>query len=29
MGMRRERPHPAPPIVGNLLIVFDIEFPQE
>ena len=28
MGMRRERPHPAPPIVGNLLIVFDIEFPK-
>ena len=28
MGMRRERPHPASPIVGNLLIVFDIEFPK-
>ena len=29
MGMRREKQHPAPPIVGNLLIVFDVEFPSE
>ena len=29
MGMRRVKPHPASPIVGNLLIVFDIEFPTE
>ena len=29
MGMRRERPHPAPPMVGNLIIVFDVEFPDE
>ena len=27
MGMRRERSHPAPPMVGNLMIVFDVEFP--
>ena len=26
--MRRERNHPAPPIMGNLLIVFEVEFPQ-
>ena len=29
MGMRRERQHPAPPITGNLIIVFDIIFPEE
>lgn len=29
MGMRRTKPHPAPPIVGNLLIVFDVEFPTD
>ena len=29
MGMRRERQHPAPPMVGNLIIVFDVVFPNE
>ena len=29
MGMRRERQHPAPPIIGNLIIVFDVIFPEE
>lgn len=29
MGMRRERQHPAPPMVGNLIIVFDVVFPDE
>lgn len=29
MGMRRERQHPAPPMVGNLMIVFDVVFPTE
>lgn len=29
MGMRRERPHPAPQMVGNLMIVFDVEFPTQ
>jgi DnaJ-class molecular chaperone len=29
MGMRRERQHPAPPIVGNLIIVFDVVFPDK
>ena len=29
MGMRRERRHPAPPMVGNLIIVFDVVFPDE
>lgn len=28
MGMRRERRHPASPIVGNLIIKFDIKFPE-
>jgi DnaJ family protein A protein 2 len=28
MGMRRERRHPAPPVVGDLIIVFDIVFPD-
>ena len=28
MGMRRERNHPAPPIMGNLQIVFEVEFPE-
>jgi len=28
MGMRRERPHPAPPLVGDLIILFDIVFPD-
>ena len=27
MGMRRKRPHPASPIVGDLIIGFDIKFP--
>lgn len=27
MGMRREQPHPASPIAGNLKIVFEVEFP--
>ena len=29
MGMKRERPHPASPIVGNLIIKFEIIFPDE
>ena len=29
MGMRRERQHPAPPMVGNLMIIFDVVFPDE
>ena len=29
MGMRREKQHPAPPVVGNLLVVFDVEFPEK
>ena len=29
MGMKRERPHPASPIVGNLIIKFIIDFPSE
>ena len=28
MGMRRERAHPASPIVGNLIIKFEIDFPD-
>ena len=28
MGMKRERRHPASPIVGNLIIKFDIKFPE-
>ena len=28
MGMRRERKHPAPPIIGDLIIDFTIEFPE-
>ena len=28
MGMRRERRHPAPPLAGNLIITFDITFPD-
>ncbi len=28
MGMRRERRHPAPPLAGNLIITFDIKFPD-
>ena len=27
MGMKRVRPHPAPPLVGKLLICFEIEYP--
>ena len=27
MGMRRSRPHPASPIVGDLIIKFEITFP--
>jgi DnaJ-class molecular chaperone len=27
MGMRRERRHPAPVMIGNLIITFDIKFP--
>ncbi len=27
MGMKRERPHPASPMVGNLIIAFDVKFP--
>ena len=27
MGMRRELPHPASPLLGDLIIVFDVEFP--
>ena len=27
MGMKRVRPHPAPPMVGNLLICFNIIYP--
>jgi DnaJ-class molecular chaperone len=29
MGMKREKPHPAPPIIGDLIIVFEVEFPNE
>lgn len=29
MGMKRERPHPASPMVGDLIIKFEIEFPTE
>jgi DnaJ-class molecular chaperone len=29
MGIRRERQHPAPPMVGNLIISFKIKFPEE
>lgn len=28
MGMKRVRPHPASPLVGNLLICFKIEYPN-
>ena len=28
MGMKREKPHPAPPIVGDLIITFEIKFPS-
>jgi DnaJ-class molecular chaperone len=28
MGMKREREHPAPPMVGNLIIVFEVKFPE-
>ena len=28
MGMKRERPHPASPIIGNLIILFEVEFPK-
>ena len=28
MGMKRERKHPAPPMVGNLIIIFEVEFPN-
>ena len=27
MGMKRKKPHPAPPIVGDLIITFEIKFP--
>ena len=27
MGMKRARPHPASPLVGNLLICFNIKYP--
>jgi DnaJ-class molecular chaperone len=27
MGMRRTRPHPASPLVGNLIIMFTVKFP--
>ena len=27
MGMKRTRPHPASPLVGNLLICFKINYP--
>jgi DnaJ-class molecular chaperone len=29
MGIKRERQHPAPPMVGNLIISFKIIFPEE
>ena len=29
MGMIRERGHPAPPLKGNLIIKFDIQFPND
>ena len=29
MGMCRERGHPAPPLKGNLIIKFEIQFPQD
>lgn len=29
LGIKRERPHPAPPMVGNLIISFKIKFPTE
>jgi DnaJ-class molecular chaperone len=29
MGMSRERGHPAPPLKGNLIIKFEIKFPQD
>jgi len=28
MGMKRTRPHPASPLVGNLLICFKINYPS-
>jgi len=28
MGMKRERPHPASPVVGQLIIKFKIKFPE-
>ena len=28
MGMKRKKPHPAPPIVGDLIITFEIKFPS-
>lgn len=28
MGMKRERNHPAPPMIGNLIIIFEVEFPN-
>ena len=28
MGIKRERPHPAPPIVGNLIIKFKVNTPE-
>jgi len=27
MGMKRERRHPASPMVGNLIIAFEVKFP--
>ena len=28
MGMRRVLPHPASPLLGDLIIVFDVDFPS-
>jgi DnaJ-class molecular chaperone len=28
MGMKRERPHTASPMVGNLVIAFEVKFPN-
>jgi DnaJ-class molecular chaperone len=28
MGMKRERRHPASPMVGNLIIAFEVKFPS-
>lgn len=29
LGFKRERSHPAPPMIGNLIIIFDVVFPVD